>query len=93
VRRIRNELPFETIMTGYGLTEAGTVTASRSGDTFDQIATTVGTPCADIEIRVADDSEVLIRGYNVMQGYLDDPDATAEAIDVDGWLHTGDLGE
>ncbi|MFW0785572.1 FadD3 family acyl-CoA ligase [Gordonia sp. CPCC 206044] len=92
IRRMHEELPFETIMTGYGLSEGGTVTASRRGDTFEQIAATVGTPCADIEIAIADDGEVLIRGYNVMQGYLDDPDATAEAIDPAGWLHTGDLG-
>lgn len=45
IRRIKNELPFETIMTGYGLSEGGTATASRSGDTFEQIATTVGKPC------------------------------------------------
>ena len=44
-------------------------------------------------MRVADDGEVLVRGYGVMQGYLDDPAATAEAIDADGWLHTGDLGD
>lgn len=92
IRRIRDELPFETIMTGYGLTEGGTATASRPTDTFEQIATTVGTPCEGVEVRIADDSEVLIRGYNVMQGYLDDPAATAEAIDPGGWLHTGDLG-
>ncbi|EME14385.1 FadD3 family acyl-CoA ligase [Rhodococcus triatomae] len=93
IKRIKNELPFETIMTGYGLSEGGTATASRPGDTFEQIATTVGTPCDGIDVRIADDGEVLIRGYNVMQGYLDDPGATAEAIDADGWLHTGDLGE
>ncbi|WP_246052719.1 FadD3 family acyl-CoA ligase [Actinocorallia herbida] len=92
IRRVREELPFEHIMTGYGLTEAGTATASRPGDTFEQIATTVGTPCDGVEIRIADDGEVLIRGYTVMAGYLDDPAATAEAIDPDGWLHTGDLG-
>ena len=92
IRRISSELPFQTIMTGYGLTEAGTVTASRPGDSFEDIASTVGTPCKDVEIAIADDGEVLARGYCVMQGYLDDPAATAEAIDRDGWLHTGDLG-
>uniref|UniRef100_UPI00082A53CB AMP-binding protein n=1 Tax=Aldersonia kunmingensis TaxID=408066 RepID=UPI00082A53CB len=92
IRRVSSELPFETIMTGYGLSEGGTATASRRGDTFEQIATTVGKPCNGIEVRIAEDNEVLIRGYNVMQGYLDDPAATAEAIDPDGWLHTGDLG-
>jgi acyl-CoA synthetase (AMP-forming)/AMP-acid ligase II len=92
IRRIKNDLPFETIMTGYGLSEGGTATASRAGDTFEQIATTVGTPCEGVELRIAEDGEVLIRGYNVMQGYLDDPVATAEAIDTEGWLHTGDLG-
>ncbi len=91
IRRVHDELPFETIMTGYGLTEAGTVTASRRGDSFEDIATTVGIACADQELRIAEDGELLVRGYNVMQGYLDDPDATAAVIDPDGWLHTGDL--
>jgi HIP---CoA ligase len=92
VRRIHDELPFQTLMTGYGLTEAGNVTLSRPGDSFEDVATTAGLPCEDVEVRIADDGEVLVRGYGVMQGYLDDPAATAEAIDVDGWLHTGDLG-
>jgi acyl-CoA synthetase (AMP-forming)/AMP-acid ligase II len=92
VRRIHDELPFQTLMTGYGLTEAGNVTLSRPGDSFEDVATTAGLPCEDIEVRIADDGEVLVRGYGVMQGYLDDPVATAEAIDVDRWLHTGDLG-
>jgi acyl-CoA synthetase (AMP-forming)/AMP-acid ligase II len=92
VHRIHNELPFQTLMTGYGLTEAGNVTLSRPGDSFEDVATTAGLPCEDIEVRVADDGEVLVRGYGVMQGYLDDPVATAEAIDAEGWLHTGDLG-
>ncbi|MGV0723101.1 FadD3 family acyl-CoA ligase [Mycolicibacterium elephantis] len=93
VRRIHDELPFQTLMTGYGLTEAGNVTLSRPRDSFEDVATTAGLPCEDIEVRVADDGEVLVRGYGVMQGYLDDPAATAEAIDTDGFLHTGDLGE
>ncbi len=92
VRRIHDELPFQTLMTGYGLTEAGNVTLSRPRDTFEDVATTAGLPCEGVEVRVADDGEVLVRGYGVMQGYLDDPAATAEAIDADGWLHTGDLG-
>jgi len=92
VRRIHSELPFTSLMTGYGLTEAGNVTLSRPGDSFEDVATTAGLPCEDVEVRVADDGEVLVRGYGVMQGYLDDPAATANAIDNGGWLHTGDLG-
>jgi acyl-CoA synthetase (AMP-forming)/AMP-acid ligase II len=93
VRRIRDEMPFQSLMTGYGLTEAGNVTLSRPGDTPEDIATTAGLPCDGVEVRIADDGEVLVRGYNVMKGYLGDPGATAQAIDADGWLHTGDLGE
>ncbi|MER7180188.1 FadD3 family acyl-CoA ligase [Streptomyces hyaluromycini] len=93
VRRITTELPFTHLMTGYGLTEAGTVTASRPGDPYEAVATTVGRPCEGFEVRLAEDQEVLVRGYSVMLGYLDDPEATAEAVDADGWLHTGDLGE
>jgi acyl-CoA synthetase (AMP-forming)/AMP-acid ligase II len=93
VRRIHSELPFQTLMTGYGLTEAGNVTLSRPGDSFEDVATTAGLPCEGVEVRIADDGEVLVRGYGVMQGYLDEPEATALAIDSDGWLHTGDLGK
>jgi HIP---CoA ligase len=92
IRRVHDELPFKTLMTGYGLTECGTATLSRPGDSFEDIATTDGVPCDGIEVRIADDGEVLVRGYSVMQGYLDDAAATAGAIDRDGWLHTGDLG-
>ena len=92
VRRIHGELPFQTLMTGYGLTEAGNVTLSRPGDSFEDVATTAGLPCDGVEVRIADDGEVLVRGSGVMQGYLDEPEATARAIDDDGWLHTGDLG-
>lgn len=93
IRRVHEELPFRTLATGYGLTEAGTATMSRPGDSFEDVATTAGLPVADVEVRLADDGEVLVRGYSVMQGYFDDPTATAEAIDADDWLHTGDLGE
>jgi len=102
IRRIREELPFERILTGYGLTEAGTVTGSRPDDDFEHIATTVGVPWAGFEVRTVDRTgvdvpvdepgEVIVRGATVMRSYLDDPDATATAIDADGFLHTGDLG-
>ncbi|MFB4309674.1 FadD3 family acyl-CoA ligase [Actinomadura sp. GTD37] len=92
IRRVAAELPFTRIMTGYGLTEAGTVTACREGESLEHVATTAGTPCAGTEVRVAADGEVLVRGFGVMKGYLDDPAGTAEAVDGDGWLHTGDLG-
>jgi acyl-CoA synthetase (AMP-forming)/AMP-acid ligase II len=96
IRRVHEELPFQTLATGYGLTECGTATLSRPDDSFEDVATTVGTPCDGIEVRIAggvDGGEVLVRGYSVMQGYLDDKAATDEAIDSQGWLHTGDLGE
>jgi len=92
IRQIRAELPFRSIMTGYGLSEAGAITASRPGDSFSDIATTVGSPCEGFELRIAADGEILARGYGVMRGYLDDPAATAEAINAGGWPHTGDLG-
>jgi acyl-CoA synthetase (AMP-forming)/AMP-acid ligase II len=102
--RIRDELGLEAVISGYGLTEAtAVVSAARPTDDFDQIATSAGRPMADTEvIAAADDGsplaagesgEILVRGYNVMRGYWDDPAATAETIDAEGWLHTGDIGE
>ena len=69
----------------------------RAEDDAVTVATTCGRPIADFELRIdaPDDAgagEVLLRGPNVMLGYLDDPEATAAAIDADGWLHTGDIG-
>jgi acyl-CoA synthetase (AMP-forming)/AMP-acid ligase II len=102
IRRVREELPFERILTGYGLTEAGTVTGCRPDDDFEHIATTVGVPWSGFEVRTVTESggdaapgepgEVIVRGATVTRGYLDDPEATAAAIDGAGWLHTGDLG-
>jgi acyl-CoA synthetase (AMP-forming)/AMP-acid ligase II len=100
--RMREELAFETVVTGYGLTEAtGIVTMCRHDDDPETIARTAGRPIPGVEIRLVDDDgaevapgepgEVLVRGYNVMKGYFDDPEATAEAIDAEGWLHTGDV--
>jgi HIP---CoA ligase len=102
IRRVREQLPFERILTGYGLTEAGTVTGCRPDDDFEHIATTVGVPWPGFEVRIVNDAggdaptgepgEVVVRGETVTRGYLDDPEATAAAIDPAGWLHTGDLG-
>ncbi|HEX3708098.1 MAG TPA: FadD3 family acyl-CoA ligase [Mycobacteriales bacterium] len=102
VERLRDELTVETVLTAYGLTEAtGTVTMCRQGDDPETIATTSGRAIPDTEVRIVDPEgnevatgeagEVVVRGYNVMQGYYEDPEATAEAIDADGWLHTGDI--
>jgi acyl-CoA synthetase (AMP-forming)/AMP-acid ligase II len=103
VERMRAELSFDTVLTAYGLTEAtGTVTMCRRDDDPVTIATTSGRAIPDTEVCVVDTAgaqvpvgepgEVVVRGYNVMVGYYEDPDATAEAIDADGWLHTGDIG-
>jgi len=102
VNRMRSEL-FSTVVTGYGLTEStGVATMSRPDDPAAVIASTVGRPLPGVEVRVVDPDgrdvgtgaagEVLIRGHNVMRGYLDDAEQTAAAIDPDGWLHTGDIG-
>ncbi|HJO19231.1 MAG TPA: AMP-binding protein, partial [Acidimicrobiales bacterium] len=96
-------LGFETVITGYGLTEAsGIATMCRHDDPPEVISGSSGRAIDDVEVLVVDadgdevprgePGEVVVRGYNVMAGYLDDPDQTAEAVDADGWLHTGDIG-
>ncbi|APE32984.1 fatty acid--CoA ligase [Nocardia mangyaensis] len=93
IERMRDELDFDVVVTAYGLSEsAGFGTMCRPDDDAETIANTCGRPMAGFELRLDDTGEVLLRGPNVMLGYLDDPEATAEAIDAEGWLHTGDIG-
>ncbi|WHT17208.1 FadD3 family acyl-CoA ligase [Crossiella sp. CA-258035] len=92
VERMRTELGFDTVLTAYGLTEAVVATMCRPEDDPVTVATTCGRPAAGFELRLAPNGEVLLRGPNLMLGYLDDPVATAAAVDAEGWLHTGDLG-
>jgi acyl-CoA synthetase (AMP-forming)/AMP-acid ligase II len=103
ILQMRRDLSFETIITGYGLTEAcGIATMCRYDDDPETIATTSGRAIPDVEVRCVDDAggevargepgEVVVRGYNVMRGYYDEPGETAAAVDGAGWLHTGDIG-
>jgi acyl-CoA synthetase (AMP-forming)/AMP-acid ligase II len=103
IRRMREELTFRTIVTAYGLTEScGTVSICRPDDDPETISHTSGRAIDGLEVRVVDDDgnevprgeagEIVCRGFNVMVGYFEDEAATREAIDADGWLHTGDIG-
>jgi acyl-CoA synthetase (AMP-forming)/AMP-acid ligase II len=103
VERARTELPFDRFVTAYGMTECcGTATMCRETDSLETIARTSGRAVPGVELRVVDPhgrevpsgepGEVLIRGANVTPGYWEDPDATAAAIDADGWLRSGDVG-
>jgi acyl-CoA synthetase (AMP-forming)/AMP-acid ligase II len=101
IRRIREELPFGLIVTGYGLSEAGTASATLPDDDPETVATTVGRARPGFEVRIVEGDtdvaageagEILLRGPSVMAGYLDDPEATAATLSADGWVRTGDLG-
>jgi acyl-CoA synthetase (AMP-forming)/AMP-acid ligase II len=103
IHRMKHDLGFETVITAYGLTEScGVVTMCRLDDDAETIATTSGRAIPDVEVRIIDGEgnplpadepgEIVVRGYNVMKGYLDADEETKKAIDADGWLHTGDIG-
>ena len=103
VHGLWDDLGMETVLTAYGLTEAtGTVTMCRRGDSAEVISGTSGRAIPDVDVRIVDANgaevargeagEIIVRGYNVMRGYFNDAEATDEAIDRDGWLHTGDIG-
>ncbi|MFD7630957.1 FadD3 family acyl-CoA ligase [Streptomyces sp. NPDC059851] len=103
VERLRDELRIDTVLTAYGLSEAGgIVSMCRRGDPAEVIATTSGRAVPGTEIRITDGDgralpageagEVRVRGHHVMQGYFEDPDETARTITPDGWLRTGDVG-
>ncbi len=103
VERLQTELSFDLVITAFGMTECVVATMCRRGDSDETVATTCGKAIDGMETAIADPEtgvhlpagtagELLLRGSQVMLGYLDDPAATAEAIDADGWLHTGDVG-
>jgi acyl-CoA synthetase (AMP-forming)/AMP-acid ligase II len=103
IRQMREVLKIDTVISAYGLTEScGTATMCHEDDDAETIAHTSGCAIEGTEVRCVDPQnnevprgepgEVVIRGYNVMQGYFENPQATADTIDQDGWLHTGDIG-
>ena len=103
IHKMRDVLKFESVVTAYGLTEStGCVSICRKDDSAETIANTSGRAFPGVEIRIVnaeqqgmpsgEPGEIIVRGYNVMKGYFDDPEQTAKAIDKDGWLHTGDIG-
>jgi len=79
-----------TVLQGYGLTEASPVISITTYDNNEE--NSIGQPLKNLVVKIAEDGEILARGPNIMRGYFKDPIATAEAINEEGWLHTGDIG-
>lgn len=77
---------------GYGLTETSVVVAVNGLKNNTMCFGTVGTVVNNVEVKIAEDGEILMKGPNLMKGYYKNPEATAEAIDQEGWFHTGDIG-
>ena len=96
IERMRQPAPdglgIDKVVTAFGMTEAVVATMCREDDPAEIVATTCGRAIKGMETRIGDNDELLLRGEFTMLGYLDDPEATREAIDEDGWLHTGDVG-
>ena len=80
------------ILEGYGLTETSPVVAINNFCSKEVMFGTVGTILKDVRVKIAEDGEILTKGPNLMLGYYKEPKLTEEAIDMDGWFHTGDIG-
>jgi long-chain acyl-CoA synthetase len=81
------------VIEGYGLTETSPVLCANRIEEENRVIGTVGMPIPDVTIKIAEDGEILAKGPNIMKGYYNRPDLTAEVIDAEGWFHTGDIGE
>ncbi|WP_157549930.1 AMP-binding protein [Nonomuraea candida] len=102
ITRLVERVGLDRVINAYGLMEGTVVSMTRAGDPVEVVAATAGRPVPGIEVRIVDDDgkevaagergEILQRGYGVMRGYWEEPERTAEVIDADGWLHTGDIG-